>query len=593
MTSELLTTRVDLTGLMTVLGEHLYSTRNVAIRELVQNAHDSCTRRRLESEPPFEPRIEVSCDLQHGTLVIVDNGAGLTRDEIVEYLATVGRGYTGKLRREQDASDLIGAFGLGFLSAYFVSDRVELFTTSYQDPTTAWHFASRGGEQFQLGPTAAGPIGTRVVLHLKAESRALADSSTTAPLLQKYCGMLNLPIHMDGRPINMDPPWRTDGLSAVRLKRESLEFAQRFEGRFKPLCTLPVDDGGLRGLLWIQDGWTYGTSDQRNVSVYVRGMLVDDDARELVPDWAGFVGGVIESDRLTPTASREDLQRDAAWHDASRVIREGLIDGLARLPDEEPATWSLILKRHSELLLGSALCDDRLFGLLADVLRVPTTEGDLPVSVVMERSGGRIHVSMGEQGGYEEVLFRAMRVPVVIGTRYAALPFCLSYAERHGGSVVQLGTEAGNRQLFPPAKLESGSADDLRALLSGGGREVILSRFQPATLPAVLVPDRDAALKRRVESDDTDRRMSQGLLSLVKLYTDDVDETVTARLYVNVDSPVIQALANGTRHASEAAALVRSVAELMSSRSDDALEVDVTATLTALNTALLALVSVD
>src|SRR6185436_426074 len=116
---ELLRTQVDLAGLMKVLGQNLYSTPHVAVRELVQNAHDSCVRRQIEDPAPFDAKIVVSPDPQRRTLTIVDTGAGLTHDEVVKYLATVGAGYTGKLRAEGLGGDaLIGAFGLGFLSAF-------------------------------------------------------------------------------------------------------------------------------------------------------------------------------------------------------------------------------------------------------------------------------------------------------------------------------------------------------------------------------------------------------------------------------------------------------------------------------------------
>ena len=91
-TPEILPTQVDLFGLMTVLGEHLYSTPFVALRELVQNAHDSCVRRRIEQGPDFPAELRVTGDPTAGTLEVSDSGAGLTRDEIVRYLATVGAG---------------------------------------------------------------------------------------------------------------------------------------------------------------------------------------------------------------------------------------------------------------------------------------------------------------------------------------------------------------------------------------------------------------------------------------------------------------------------------------------------------------------
>src|ERR1041384_3506373 len=90
---------LHLPGLLKVLAEHLYSSKKVGVRELIQNAHDSCIRRRVEGgDPDYEPRIDVSMDPRKRVLTIADNGFGLTADEIANYLATIGRGYTRELR---------------------------------------------------------------------------------------------------------------------------------------------------------------------------------------------------------------------------------------------------------------------------------------------------------------------------------------------------------------------------------------------------------------------------------------------------------------------------------------------------------------
>ncbi|MFS8067264.1 MAG: ATP-binding protein [Byssovorax sp.] len=607
---ELLRTQVDLSGLMRVLGNNLYSTPHVALRELVQNAHDSCVRRQIEDTGAFEPAIVVTPDPAKRTLTILDTGAGLTREEVIKYLATVGAGYTGKLRAEGRGGEaLIGAFGLGFLSAFVVSERVDLYTTSYQEPSQGWHFQSRGGERYQLGPAPPGPVGTRVVLHLGEPFALLASLELVPKLLERYASLLAFPIHIGSRSSDAvnrpPPPWRSDGDSPLLHRRRSLEFARRFEPRFEPLCTFDVKPevagapgendvgGGPRGLLWIQDGATYGTSDNRNISVFVRGMLVSPDERDLLPPWAGFAGGVIEADALTPTASREDVQRNTAYHLVAGQIQTALIEGLAHLAENEPATWRRVLLRHNESLLGAAICDPRLFDLLAPDLKVPTSEGELTVPAVRKKSGGKIHISMGEQGGYEEILFRALRVPVVTGVRYAALPFCQAYAQRIGGAVVQLGTKQGNQSLFPGAELPDAKATRLRALFHVEKQEVVPARFAPGSLPLVLVPDRDVLLKQVLERDEADKKVSTAVLGMARLFTKTIDAGVEARLYVNLDAPVIQRIlaAEGPAEearAEQAARLLRGVAGLMAGREEGALG-EVAGHLEALSSALLAL----
>lgn len=567
---------------MKVLGEHLYSSPNVAIRELVQNAHDSCVRRRVESSEPFEPRITVVADPVARTLSFEDTGAGLTEDEIERYLATIGSGYTRTLR-DQGHEGLIGYFGLGFLSAFVISERIEVWTCSYQEPERAWSFSSRSGQSYVVQPAAARPVGTRVTLHLATRFEALCRPGPVRALLERYCGLLEVPIHCDEPPaVNAVPaPWRRQGDegSPLRRRRDALEFVRRFEPGFEPLCTLPIalDEASdtaaasdVRGLLWIQDGATYGTSDNRNVAVFVRGMLVSDDERDLLPTWAGFVGAVLESDALRPTASRESLQKDELYTAAQERIREALVEGLRGLASDQPAAWRTVLRRHNEALLGASLCDPRLFELLCDELTVPTSQGDLPVATVLARSEGRLHVTQADRGGFEELLFRALKVPVVQGVRYGALPFCREYAQRRHGRLVMVGTSGGDRELFQRVELPADDARRLHEWFGGESAQVVPARFAPEHLPLVVVADREAELKRRIESDDADKRIASAVLGLARQFTGGLANRPELRVYVNLDCPVVPALLAATPERAEAAlALLRPLLGLLSEPDED------------------------
>ena len=355
----------------------------------------------------------------------------------------------------------------------------------------------------------------------------------------------------------------------MRRTRLALDFARRFERRFDPICTLPVEP---------------------TEEAPVRGMLVSDDARELLPAWAGFCGGVIESDALVPTASREDLQKDDTYEAIARQLRACLVEHLADLPRSSPSTWRRILLRHNESLIGAALSDDRMFDLLADQLKLPTSEGELTVPNIARRSKGRLHVSLGEGSGYEEVLFRAMQVPVVSGVRYGALPFCQRHAERGGLTVVRLGTRTGDAAMFTPADIDDDARARLEALLGRPDQQVVPTRFVPAELPVVLVPDREVALKRRIEQDEADKRISSAILGLARMYTQRIDGSAVSRLYVNLDSPIIRRLVERDGPAEQAAAaIVRALADLMTDRREGLIDVDTGAAFRGLSEALVSL----
>ncbi|TNE48259.1 MAG: molecular chaperone HtpG [Deltaproteobacteria bacterium] len=566
--------QVDFEGLMRVLGNNLYSTPVVALRELVQNAHDSCTRRELE-EGSFDPRIDVTADPTRKRLIIDDNGAGLTQDEVHKYLATVGAGYTRLLRESQGADDLIGAFGLGFLSAYVVSDRVEVLTTSYQNPEQTWRFSSRNGQQYTLEASTSRKVGTRVILHLRERFHELANQNTVSFLLERYCCLLPLPIHAPHQVNAVMPPWRQDldELSPIRRRKLELSFASRFESKFEPITTIPVEmseDTDAQGVLWIQDGATYGTSDNRRVVLFVRGMLISDDARDLLPRWAGFVGGVIECDSLNPTASREEVQKDEFFHAAAFHVQEALIEGLFGIARSEPEAWRRILMRHNEALLGATLTDERLFDLLHDELTVPTSEGDLPLSTVVERSDGSVYVSVSEKGGYEEVLFRALSKPIVNGVRYAARPFAQQYCEMHGHTLVELGTKLGDENVFPHTTVDSDVVDAFSEVLADNDTEIKFSHFAPESLPIVLVTNNEIALKRRIEDDEADKRISSGVLGLARMFTKKINEGALSRMYINLDCPVVQRLteAEGVTR-TQGLTMLKVLAQLMSQKGQE------------------------
>ena len=494
MATDLQATQVDLAGLMTVLGGHLYSTPAVAVRELVQNAHDSITRRRIE-EPGFDGgRIDVLGDPATGTLIVRDDGAGMTRDEIDLFLATVGVGYTRGLREREPAQDeLIGQFGLGFLSAFIIGERTIVRTASYQSPGEAHEYRSTTGERYSVEPSEPRGVGTEVELRLTEAHRALADPAALEATVRRYCALLGVPVHIDGTHVNAElPPWReredaeTATQHPVQRRKRALAFAERMDTAFRPLCTLEVDAGGVRGLLWIQDALTYGSWDNRRLSVYVRGMLLDDDARDLLPRWAGFVSGAVESEHLTPTASREDLQRDDGYRAAQEALRDALVEGLARVAAEEPEAWARVLSRHNEALLGAALADERLEALLADDLQVPTSEGELTVRELVDAGEGRAHLGLGT-GGFEEMRFRALKLPIATGTRYAVLPFVRRWCQTHGVDVVELGTNAGDRALFRRAELAT-----RRGRVAGRG----LRRRAPGAHPRDVRAGRDAVRAR-------------------------------------------------------------------------------------------------
>lgn len=559
-------TEVNLNGLIEVLSKHLYSTPVVAVRELVQNGHDAIVRRRIEQpDAPKDNFIRVVADVAKSTITISDTGAGLTESEIHGFLATVGVGYTRMLRQQDDNTGLIGMFGLGFLSAFVLAKEVTVLTTSWQTPAQSWKYHSTDGQKYTVTPHQSSETGTQVILTLKEEYSHLASNNLLNRVLSRYCILLHEPVYVGdaSEPVNkLQPPWREetpDGVTIHRalVQRKNLAFAAQFESSFEPICTIPVVPAGMSdavGILWIQDGATYGTSDNRNLSLFLRGMLLDDEARELLPPWAGFIGGVIESSKLTPTASREDLQRDETWVAVQEALKEALISGLSDLAQNQPEIWRRVLMRHNEALLGAALCDDRLFDLLKDRLQVPTSKGALLAKDL--RVNNSIHILLSRDGGFEEMLFHILQRPVARGDRYAVVPFLRRWALLYHCRIIEVGTQTGNEQLFSLAELPEEQVAYLEEHLCDG-EQLIISRFEPAVLPLVVTPDREAELKQILEQDDADKRISTAALMLARQFTSQIQKTKTSSLYINLNNPCVMQLVTALQQHQQPTAALR------------------------------------
>jgi molecular chaperone HtpG len=183
-------------------------------------------------------------------------------------------------------------------------------------------------------------------------------------------------------------------------------------------------------------------------------------------------------------------------------------------------------------------------------------------------------------------------VPVVTGTRYAAVPFCTRYAEKLEVPLLKLGTKEGNDVLFHREPIAPEEMKLLERLLGGEGVEVVPARFKPDYLPLVLMPDREVMLKERIESDEADRRISSAVLGMARLFTAKVNDDVRARLFVNLDAaPIQRLLLPSTSEAKrvQAGLLLRALSHLLSAQQDTAIDADLSNTLRDYSTAVAAI----
>jgi molecular chaperone HtpG len=576
---------LHLPGLLKVLAEHLYSSKKVGVRELIQNAHDSCVRRKIEAaEPHYRPRIDLSLDVRRRTLTIADNGNGLTEDEIGTYLATIGRGYTRELRERlsfsspEEAAELIGQFGLGFLSAFLLASEVTLTTRSIRgDGALRWH--STGDEHYELTPGERDEAGTTVELKVKPAASFILNEPALVETVRTYADFVPTPIHVGGDelPVNlMTPPWEADDSES-----SSLEFIARAFQNTRPLCLLPLRDGKvnlghdsitvpLKGFLFVPPGSVASVREFGDLRVYIRRMFICDRERDLLPPWARFVRGVIECPLLQPTASREGIHQDENFELVRQALEEQLGDGLRRLASDQPETWKRVVRGHADVIIGWAVSDNEFFEKIEDLVAFRTSRGPLSLPEYLDLSGGSLYFVTRELGSLQEQLLAEGRdVPAIDASWFSVTPFLEKYASRHPEvGLVQLDGEAV--QLLRPAS-ESPFAALLDHYRSHKVRAKVAS-FKPAAAPALMLYPQGAELVREAEASLESGDLPGPLAGLIGKYVEqkfsDPDE-LRGTLYLNASCPLVRRLAEGVIKAEARAAaltVIHQVARLFAGR---------------------------
>jgi HSP90 family molecular chaperone len=388
--------QVDVAGVIHIMGTSLYSRADVALRELLQNAHDAIMRRR-QTDLQYQGRIDIVQDAAQGTLSVTDDGVGLTSEEAEKYLGTLGIGVTGLLRGRHPAaaqagsperdSTLIGQFGIGLFSAFMLADRL-LVETRRLDCTEGVRWAAGDGPDIELSACDRTTAGTTVTLFLKDEFLRFArDREPVEGAIKEYADYLPIPVflnHEKARLNVIDAAW-----FHATPDPDSIELALEAAFHETPLDVIPIRADrpvSISGALYVTPQRMPGFAGEPVVTTLVRRMVISRHQQGLLPDWAPFVRGVLELNQCEPTASREDLVRNAAFERTRAAIEEHLFAHFERLGREDPPRLNGILSWHKYTWAGAGLANRRLRDLLRGAYQFNTSSGPLTYDAIHETS---------------------------------------------------------------------------------------------------------------------------------------------------------------------------------------------------------------
>ncbi|MDR2853759.1 MAG: molecular chaperone HtpG [Prevotellaceae bacterium] len=340
-----------------IIKKFLYSDHEIFLRELVSNAVDATQKlKTLASVGDFKGElgtltVHVDVDKKAHTITITDNGIGMTADEIDRYINQIAFSGAEEFveKYKNDAQAIIGHFGLGFYSSFMVSEKVEIFTKSYQEDAQAMHWSCKGDPEFVLEETKKDERGTKIVLHIDKENEEFLEKQRIETLLRKYCRYLPVEIAFgkqtewkDGKETETDKENIINETQPIWTRKPadlSEEDYAKFYRELYPMTDdalfhihLNVDyPFNLTGVLYFPKIKNNFEIQRNKIQLYCNQVFVTDAVEGIVPEYLTLLNGVIDSPDIPLNVSRSYLQSDSNVKKISSHITKKVADRLQEI----------------------------------------------------------------------------------------------------------------------------------------------------------------------------------------------------------------------------------------------------------------------
>ncbi len=339
--------KAEVQQLLNLMIHSVYSDREVFLRELVSNAADALdkvkflelTHKDLRPSAHDPAGIRIDFDKDARTLTIADDGIGLSEHDAVEHLGTIARsGTKAFLERLQEAGasapKLIGQFGLGFYSAFMVADRVVVESLAADAAAAPIRWSSEGKGTFQIEPGSRTERGTTITLHLREDAGEFLELFKLQSIVKKHSNFLAHPIVVNGEQANAgkalwhEPPSQVTDEEAATFYRTVATDWQDPARRVHLSVDSPLQ---VSAMLFVPRSRPWDLFHQDAVKgpkLYARRVLIDDHAKDLLPDWLRFLRGVVDSEDIPLNVSREMVQKTAVVRKIKDILVKRVLKDL-------------------------------------------------------------------------------------------------------------------------------------------------------------------------------------------------------------------------------------------------------------------------
>ena len=369
-----------------IIKRYLYSEQEIFLRELISNAVDATNKlKTLASRGEYDGdlgnlMIEVIPDKEQKTLTIRDHGIGLTADEAKKYLNQVAFSSAHEfIEKYKEDANIIGNFGLGFYSAFMVSNLVEVGSLSYKKDAQAIKWSCDGSTQYQIEDFVKTSRGTDVVLHIDDESMQYLEESKLTELLDKYCKFLPIPIKLgtkkvkngtgdDAKEIEVDniinnthPLWKKNPSELTDEDYISF-YKELYPYSSTPMFWIHLNIDypfNLTGVLYFPRVESNFDIQKNKIHLYSNQVFVTDNVQEIVPEWLMMLHGVIDSPDIPLNVSRSYLQADSNVRKITGYITKKVAEKLLELFNKDRKEYEEKWNDISTFIKYGYISDDK------------------------------------------------------------------------------------------------------------------------------------------------------------------------------------------------------------------------------------------
>ncbi len=411
----------EIQQLLDLIIHSLYSHKEIFLRELISNASDALDKLKFESQTnqdllgdDTELKIRIEVDREARTLSVIDNGIGMTREELIENLGTIAKSGTKAFvealkEKKESALELIGQFGVGFYSSFMVAEKVELVTRA-AGTDQAWRWESAGDGSYSIEKSDETRRGTRVTLHLREPGEGDQDYTqewVIRNIVRKYSDFVIYPIVMEiereevptddeGKPIEGAKPVKKvteetlNSMKPIWNKRKSEVSEEEYKEFYKhlshdwndPLETIHINAEGIleyNALMYIPAQAPFDLFMPENKSgmqLYVRNVFIMDNCEELLPAYLRFIKGVVDSADISLNVSREMLQHDRVVGKIRKNLVKKVFDTLSGMLGNDREKYLKFWENFGQVLKEGLHTDFENREAIADLLLCASTKGE-------------------------------------------------------------------------------------------------------------------------------------------------------------------------------------------------------------------------